>query len=159
VLRMQRPMKNRLSLNDSEAIAANDRVRINVECLMEMRRLTQVELCERLDKSQPWLSKRLTGTTPFQIEDLDLIGDVFGLSPAQLLQEGYGKRDRRCGEDRRTGADRRQLGERFDSVRGRHRIAPQYHGDAPDPVRHDLGDQTRGQRPQPVIHEPIPKDP
>jgi transcriptional regulator with XRE-family HTH domain len=108
-------------MGDSAVVLANDRVRTNVECLMEMRRMTQAELAEQIGKSQPWLSKRLTGATPFQIEDLDLVGDAFGLSPAQLLQDGYGKRDRRCGEERRSGADRRQIGERFNAAHGRHR--------------------------------------
>lgn len=119
------------------AVAANDQVRVNVECLMEMHRLTQVQLADRIGRSQSWLSKRLSGTTSFQIEDLDLIGDVFGLSPAQLLQPGHGKLDRRSGQDRRTRTDRRQLGERFQSPRGQHRI-PHSRGDiSPDDVVHD----------------------
>ena len=76
-------------------------------------RMTQAELAECLGKSQPWLSKRLTGVTPFHMDDLDGIGRVFGLSPAQLLQQGYGVFDRRRGTERRSGSDRRQLGERF----------------------------------------------
>jgi transcriptional regulator with XRE-family HTH domain len=75
---------------------------------MEVRRWTQAQLADRLKVSQPWLSKRLTGTTPFQIEDLDAIAAVFGLSPSDLLCAGYGKWDRRVREDRRSGADRRQ---------------------------------------------------
>jgi transcriptional regulator with XRE-family HTH domain len=78
-----------------------------IKALMEWRRMTQAELAEQLNRSQPWVSKRLTGTTPFQIEDLDLFADAFGLSPAELLQEGHGKLDRRAGGDRRSGADRR----------------------------------------------------
>lgn len=115
-------MKSRLELHDSPTLDANDQVRVNVECLMEMRDWTQVELADRLQRSQPWLSKRLTGATPFQIEDLDLFADVFGLSPAQLLQSGYGKLDRRSGHDRRCGAERRQLGERFGPSRVRRRL-------------------------------------
>jgi transcriptional regulator with XRE-family HTH domain len=113
VLNMLRPMRVRLGLQNAAAVAANDRVRLNVECLMEMHRLTQAELAERLGRSQPWLSKRLTGTTPFHLGDLDAIGCIFGLSPAQLLQSGYGKLDRRSGMQRRDGIERRQLGERF----------------------------------------------
>jgi transcriptional regulator with XRE-family HTH domain len=103
-----------LGLHDPDArLDANNQVRANVEALMEQYRWTQAELADRLGQSQPWLSKRLTGKTPFQIEDLDAIGDVFGLSPAQLLQPGHGKLDRRLGSERRTHAERRQIGERF----------------------------------------------
>lgn len=86
---------------------ANEWVRANVRELMAVRRWTQSDLAERLGVSQPWLSKRLTGTTPFQIEDLDALAQVFGLSPHTLLYSGFGKWDRRSGDERRTGEDRR----------------------------------------------------
>jgi transcriptional regulator with XRE-family HTH domain len=103
-----------LGMQDPDArLDANRQVRANVEALMEAYRWTQAELAERLGESQPWLSKRLTGKTPFQIEDLDALGAVFGLSPAQLLQPGHGKLDRRTGGQRRVGVERRQPGARF----------------------------------------------
>lgn len=92
---------------DASPRTANEWVRANVKELMELRRWTQSDLAERLSVSQPWLSKRLTGTTPFQIEDLDAIAHVFGLSPSELLCAGHGQWDRRAGEDRRRGEDRR----------------------------------------------------
>ena len=110
-------MKGRLGPRETTAGAANDHVRVNVECLMELHHLTQAELAEKMRKSQPWLSKRLTGVTPFHLEDLDLVGEVFGLSPAQLLQSGYGQLDRRHSQDRRSGVDRRRMGERFGAPR------------------------------------------
>jgi transcriptional regulator with XRE-family HTH domain len=86
---------------------ANEWVRANVQEAMELRRWNQAELAKRLNRSQPWLSKRLSGTTEFQIGDLDAIAMIFGLSPSELLCAGYGKWDRRTGE-RRTRPDRRQ---------------------------------------------------
>ena len=86
---------------------ANEWVRANVREAMELRRWSQSELAARLDRSQPWLSKRLTGITEFQLSDLDAIAAVFGLSPSELLQPGYGKWDRRVGE-RRQRQDRRR---------------------------------------------------
>jgi transcriptional regulator with XRE-family HTH domain len=86
---------------------ANDWLRVNVQELMKVRRWTQAQLADRLGVSQPWLSKRLTGTTPFQIEDLDSISALFGLTPQELLCAGYGKWDRRSGRERRSGFDRR----------------------------------------------------
>lgn len=93
---------------------AEHQLRLNLIELMEFRRMTQAELAERLGKGQPWLSKRLSGKpwneggSRFQLEDLDALADVFGLSPAQLLEPGVGKWDRRCGRDRRTGGERRR---------------------------------------------------
>ena len=103
------PNKLRMKLGSSEPppLTANERIIQTVKSLMDWRRMTQADLAALLDRSQPWLSKRLTGTTPFQIEDLDALGGVFGLSPAELLQAGHGNLDRRTGDDRRSGADRR----------------------------------------------------
>lgn len=97
----------RLMLGQTQT--ANDRLRENVRALMDWRRMTQADLAEKLQRSQPWLSKRLTGTTPFQIEDLDALADVFGLSPQELFCQGHGELDRRTpGSDRRSGVDRRR---------------------------------------------------
>ena len=117
MLPMRSSMKSRIKMHDPEVVASNDRVRANVEQLMEMHGINQVELVARVAKSQPWLSKRMTGQTPFRMSDLDLLAEVFGLSPWQLLQEGYGKLDRRGGAERRCGTDRRRLGERFGNKR------------------------------------------
>jgi transcriptional regulator with XRE-family HTH domain len=103
------PTELRMKLgNDGPFLTANERVIATVNALMEWRRMTQAELAEKLGQSQPWLSKRLTGRTPFQIEDLDLIGAFFGLSPAELLQDGHGNLDRRSSGERRSGTDRRR---------------------------------------------------
>lgn len=93
---------------------AEQLLRQNLLELMEFRRMTQAELAERLGKSQPWLSKRLSGKSwndggsRFQFEDLDALAHVFGLSPWELLQPAYGKWDRRRGDDRRSGSERRR---------------------------------------------------
>lgn len=86
----------------------NEWVCANVREAMRVRRWKQADLAARLGRSQPWLSKRLKGTTEFQLSDLDALSTVFGLSPTELVCAGYGKWDRRSGRDRRTGADRRQ---------------------------------------------------
>lgn len=74
--------------------------------------MTQAGLAAMLGKSQSWVSKRLSGKAQpngarLQVRDLDLIAAVFGLSPADLLCAGYGKRDRRSGQDRRCRPERR----------------------------------------------------
>lgn len=126
-------MKNRPGSPDPAAeLAANERLCANLRELMTLHNLNQSELAERIQKSQPWLSKRLTGETRFQVEDLDALGHVFGLSPAQLLEAGYGNLDRRSGEDRRHGVERRRIGERFQSPRGRHRLPHRHDGQGDD---------------------------
>jgi len=95
--------------DDRRPLTANDQIRANVRELMDLRRWTQADLAERLGRSQPWLSKRLTGTTPFQIEDLDTFSAAFGLKPAELLCMGFGKWDRRQTPERRAGDERRRL--------------------------------------------------
>ena len=90
--------------------STNDLLRANVRELLDMRRMTQADLAKQLNVSQPWVSKRLSGTTPFQIGDIDAVADSFGLSPAQLLCVGHGTQDRRKAQhDRRCGEDRRRL--------------------------------------------------
>lgn len=110
---------------------ANDWVRANVKELMQHRKMTQAQLALRLGVSQPWLSKRLTGTTEFQMGDLDAIARVFLLSPSELLCAGYGKWERRVGNDRRTGADRRQGRPRIPFP---HRESPSLTNSNPDEV-------------------------
>jgi transcriptional regulator with XRE-family HTH domain len=94
---------------DGPPRSANDQLRVNVRELMEVRRWKQADLAERLGMSQPWLSKRLTGITPFHMEDVDAIAAAFGLAPWELLCGGFGSFDRRkASSDRRSGEDRRR---------------------------------------------------
>ena len=103
------PSGLRMKLQDgTPRLTANEQAIATIKALMEWRHMTQADLAGLLHRSQPWLSKRLTGTTPFQIEDLDAFGAVFGLSPAELLQPGHGNLDRRCAADRRCHTERRQ---------------------------------------------------
>jgi transcriptional regulator with XRE-family HTH domain len=89
--------------------SANEWVKANVQEAMDLRKWKQVDLAQRLGRSQPWLSKRLTGKTPFQIKDLDALARAFGFAASDLLCAGYGKWDRRQGQDRRSGFDRRRV--------------------------------------------------
>jgi transcriptional regulator with XRE-family HTH domain len=98
--------------DEQEPLPAEQLLRENLEQIRAFRRMSQAALADRLGKSQSWVSKRLAGKlngkgSRFQFEDLDRLAAIFGLSPAELLQPGYGKRDRRTGRDRRSGFDRR----------------------------------------------------
>jgi transcriptional regulator with XRE-family HTH domain len=87
---------------------AEEQLRQNLRELMEWRRMTQADLAAQLGRSQPWVSKRMSGVNKFQVEDLDELARVFMLTPTELLHPGYGQWDRRTTRDRRTGNDRRQ---------------------------------------------------
>ena len=91
-------------------LPADELVRRNIKALMEWRDWTQAEFAARLRKNQPWLSKRLTGKTPFSLEDMDRIAAVFLIPPAALLHPGgIGGFERRSGKDRRSGKERRRM--------------------------------------------------
>jgi transcriptional regulator with XRE-family HTH domain len=83
-------------------------LRDNIRALMRLHRWNQTDFAERLRRSQGWVSKHLNGQLRFQVCDLDGLSTVFGLSPAELLRERYGKWDRRSGLDRRSGTERRR---------------------------------------------------
>jgi transcriptional regulator with XRE-family HTH domain len=112
---------------------SNEWVIANVKEAMDLRRWTQAELAERLGRSQPWLSKRLSGTTSFQIEDLDALAHVFGLTPQEWICAGYGKWERRVGDDRRSGSDRRR-------PKGRHPDTPFLDRESPRRRHNDTED-------------------
>lgn len=111
-LPMQR-LRLGMDQEDGGSPAAEERLRQNLLDIIEFRRMRQAELAAKLGKSQSWVSKRLSGKPShkggarFQFSDLDKLASVFGLSPSELLQPGYGKRDRRKGVERRCGTDRR----------------------------------------------------
>lgn len=103
----------RLGVADSLDVGAEEQLRQNLLEILEFRRMKQTDLADRLGRSQSWVSKRLTGKASgrgsrFQLSDLDALSAIFGLSPSELLQPAYGKRDRRSGHERRQRPDRRQ---------------------------------------------------
>ncbi len=52
---------------------------------MGRRRATQADLAEALGKSQPYVSRRLSGEVPFDIDDLYRLADYFGVEVTDLL--------------------------------------------------------------------------
>jgi len=99
--------------HDAPGVGTEERLRLNILELLAFRRMKQTEFAERLGRSQSWVSKRLAGKASgkgsrFQLSDLDTLGAVFGLSPAELLEPRYGKWERRSGTDRRQHGERRR---------------------------------------------------
>lgn len=98
---------------DAAVIDSEERLRCSVEALMDLYGWNQTEFARRLGKDQSWVSRHLSREPPprgarFQFRDLDLIASVFGLSPAELLEQRHGKWDRRTRGERRDGSDRRK---------------------------------------------------
>lgn len=61
-------------------------VRIGREIHAEMIRqgLTQEHLANRVDRSQQWVSRRITGRTPVDAADLEEIAEALGVPVAQF---------------------------------------------------------------------------
>ena len=57
----------------------------NVRAELARRRISQTRLAHLLKMSQPAVSKRLSGITPIDINDLFGIADALGVAPADLL--------------------------------------------------------------------------
>ncbi|WP_415131755.1 helix-turn-helix domain-containing protein [Microbacterium sp.] len=43
------------------------------------------QLAARMGRSQPWMSRRLTGEVPFDVQDLDDVAAVLGINPRVLF--------------------------------------------------------------------------
>lgn len=85
-----------------EDVSLGEVLRQNIKDLMEWRRWNQADLCKKIGRSQPWLSKRIAYKSKFTVEDVEMLAQAFMLEPCDLLRPGHGKRDRRIGPlDRR----------------------------------------------------------
>lgn len=63
----------------SEAVAGQLRAE------MARQRVDTRDLATRVGRSRMWVSRRMTGATPLNVEDAHLIADALGIEPAVLL--------------------------------------------------------------------------
>lgn len=56
-----------------------------VRALLARRRLNGAKLAESIGRSEMYVSRRLRGETAFDLDDLQRIADVLGVSPTDLL--------------------------------------------------------------------------
>lgn len=56
-----------------------------VRALLARRRISGVGLAARIGRSQAYVSRRLTGETAFDLDDLDRIAEVLGVDVVQLI--------------------------------------------------------------------------
>lgn len=66
--------------------AAAEEVRV----WMARRKISGVRLAAMIGRTQPYLSRRLTGEVAFDLDDLEAIATALGIQPAQLLPRGQG---------------------------------------------------------------------
>jgi len=48
-------------------------------------RITAAEVAQRLDRSEAYVSRRLTGEIPLNLDDLAEIAEMLGIAPAALI--------------------------------------------------------------------------
>lgn len=56
-----------------------------IRALMARRRISGVALASRINRSQSYVSRRLTGEVPFDVDDLEAIAVVLGVTAAKLV--------------------------------------------------------------------------
>jgi len=64
---------------------AVERVAANVRAELARKGITQTDLAAKLAKSQPFVSRRLSGRVPFDVADLAAIASVLDITVADLV--------------------------------------------------------------------------
>ena len=62
-----------------------ERVAEEVRVLLARKRLSATQLAKRMGVSQAYMWRRLSGETAFDLDDLERIGALLGVEPAELL--------------------------------------------------------------------------
>jgi transcriptional regulator with XRE-family HTH domain len=69
----------------SENVTLRESVAEEIRVLLARRMMSASELGRRVGMTQPYISRRLTGETAFDIDDLAKIADALGVEVAELL--------------------------------------------------------------------------
>ena len=88
------PLTDKVTLR--EAVAAELRSEL------ARNRISASKVAFAIGKDQPWISRRLTGQVAFDLDDLDAITQVMGISPSELMAAAHetAKKPRRRIPDR-----------------------------------------------------------
>jgi transcriptional regulator with XRE-family HTH domain len=76
-------------------VPLTDRVTLREAVAMELRselarnRISASRVAFAIGKDQPWISRRLTGQVAFDLDDLDAITQVMGISPSELMASAH----------------------------------------------------------------------
>lgn len=74
-----------IGVAESRTASLTERVAEEIRVVMTRRRVKQSELARALGKSEQWVSVRLRGVQPLDLNDLEAIAAVLDVEVAQLL--------------------------------------------------------------------------
>jgi len=60
-------------------------VAANIRAELARQRVSQAQVAERLGLSQAAVSRRLTGQTPFELDEVAAVADLLAVAPSHLL--------------------------------------------------------------------------
>jgi transcriptional regulator with XRE-family HTH domain len=69
----------------SDTYTLSERVAEEIRAMLGRRRMSGRQLATKLGVSQTWMSTRLTGTTPIDLNDLERIAAILDVEVAELL--------------------------------------------------------------------------
>ena len=64
-----------------------------IRAAMSRENLSGVRLASIIGKSQPYVSRRLSGRLAFDVDDLEVISRVLGVSPSELMNDAVRRLD------------------------------------------------------------------
>jgi transcriptional regulator with XRE-family HTH domain len=70
------------------ALTYNENVAAEVRAVMARQRRSQTDLASALGWSQPFLSRRLTGETAFNTDEIEQLAEILGVPISQLVMTG-----------------------------------------------------------------------
>lgn len=74
----------------STTVAQNIRILLAEENVRRVKagekRMAVAHIAAKLGHTRQWIERRLAGTTPIRMEDIDRIAGVLGVAPAKLTQ-------------------------------------------------------------------------
>lgn len=73
------------AVQNDHPLSLREQVAEEVRVAMARRRISGAELARRLGRSQTFVQKRLDGRQAFDVDDLEAVCAVLGLSPIELL--------------------------------------------------------------------------
>ena len=69
------------------AMTPSERAKVRLKYFLDRDAWTQREFASKLDKSQPWLQKILSGENAIRLDDLDAIAAALKIPPGELVRD------------------------------------------------------------------------
>jgi transcriptional regulator with XRE-family HTH domain len=74
-------------VSDTATRSLHDQVAEEIRVIFVRKKLSQAEVARRLGWSQFYLSHRLTGKTPINVNDLEALADLLGVEPTTFFPQ------------------------------------------------------------------------